>query len=201
MSDARMCPFSAICIQSMCDLSCPKNAMSDLMFSKSRIDKMSKVYQVNQLNKRKCADLIASTPAGGIKCIESVNNYDKDTNLVADTLVFVGICDNCLQHGSSISVYHLKFSTYIQDLRDSWSNGLSSSLKDIQSIILNCKLLIISGLDYIQFKDYECQILLNLLDNRTRIDQKTVIVVHSIESLSGTGTFFNAMKFRLKGST
>ena len=48
-------------------------------------------------------------------------------------------------------------------------------------------------MDYVNFKDFQCQTLLSLLQNRDKPELTTVVVSPPISALVGSGQFFNRL--------
>ena len=95
-------------------------------------------------------------------------------------------------------VVHVSYSTYIQQIKDSWSQGVSDKLQRLQNNINNVEILVISGLDYCIFNDFESQTILNLIESRKMENKYTVIVLKDISQLSGKGLFLVPLKNQLK---
>jgi DNA replication protein DnaC len=83
---------------------------------------------------------------------------------------------------------------YLNRTQQSWGNGNDEELEYINIFIQKAKVLIISNIDFIQFKDYQAQLLLNIINNRNIYRQSTITVVPKLNSLVGSGTFFTRMK-------
>lgn len=188
----RNCIFSAYCANMQCDLSCSKNAVSQILLEKSEIGPTNIANSFSINDKQKCHNIIQSS-LGRCRTVEV-----SDTIQFSDTLTYVGICDMHEGHGSNISVYHLKYSKYIQMLRDSWTYGSTTALREMQAFITSSKILVISGLDYVMFKDFECQTLLTIMQDRLKADMSTILVVKSVTELNGQGVFFKSLKGKIK---
>ena len=59
--------------------------------------------------------------------------------------------------------------------------------------------LIISHLDYINFKDFESQTLLGLLQSREGVKKSTFIVIPKSSNLIGSGSFYNILCDKIGG--
>ena len=55
-------------------------------------------------------------------------------------------------------------------------------------------MLIVSNIDFVNFKDFQCQKLLSLLQSREKPDLGTIIVSPPTQSLVGSGLFFNRLQ-------
>jgi len=62
-------------------------------------------------------------------------------------------------------------------------------------------LLIISNIDFVNFKDFQCQTLLSLLQSRDKAEFGTIIVSPQTQSLVGSGLFFNRLQETLGRTT
>ena len=84
---------------------------------------------------------------------------------------------------------------YINKLQQSW--GMSAPDDDLeytQIFIEKCKVLVVSNIDYVQFKDFHAQTLLNMAHNRKLHNQTTLVVSPDMNRLIGSGPFFVRMK-------
>lgn len=188
----RQCIFSSYCTNKQCDLACSRNAMSQLLLEKSEITINNLANSADLETKKNCHSVIQNS----FGKFQVILNHDPVN--YADVITYTGICDMCEGHGSNVSVYHLKYSKYIQMLKDSWTYGNNIKLRECQAFLSSAKLVVISGLDYMLLKDFECQTLLSLLQDRNRLDMATVVVTRSISSLNGGGVFFTSLKELLK---
>ena len=126
----------------------------------------------------------------------------KDTATITAALTYVSICKNWKGSRGSCVTYNLKFSQYLNSTKKSFSGGLSNDLEYTQIWIHTTKSLIISNMDFVNFKTFECQLLLQLIQDRnpfgSNTENTTIIVVPSISSLIGDGPFFDRMLEELK---
>jgi hypothetical protein len=120
-----------------------------------------------------------------------VTVLDKNTNAAAELLTYCGICKYWKHSRLSTVVYNLKLSQYLDSIQNSWSGRVNSDELEYKQIWSNsAKLLIISNIDYINFKDFQCRTLLSLLQARDKPDYTTIIVSPPINSLVGGEQFF-----------
>ena len=88
----------------------------------------------------------------------------------------------------------MKFSNHVESIQRSWSaKNTSDSLEYEQIWSSSAKILIISNIDYVQFKDFQSQTLLNLIHNRMNNNLTTIVVSPNLSSLIGNGVFFNKL--------
>ena len=178
-------------------MSCAKNVMSQLMLKKSDINNYSRCHEISTDTKLVCHNILEKS-YGRFSTLET-KKLNLNSSECADLLLYTAVCDMCEGYGSSISAYHLKYSSYIQSIKDSWSQGVSASLSEIQAFSSSSKVLIVSGLDYMNFKDFESQTMLVLLESRAKPNLSTVLTINSIDNLTGSGPFFTPLKDALKG--
>ena len=179
------CMFTGHCIKSSCDQSCPALQESSFLLEQNKIGLNSNVFHAD-------AALIA-------KYINIVNNSDgkvqtviaKNTNQVAELITYCGICKYWKGSRLHTAVYNLRLSQYLEGVQGSWSSNSNLDDLEYQKIwISKAKLLIISNMDFINFKDFQCQTLLTLLQSRDKPDMGTIIVTPQPQALVGSGLFF-----------
>lgn len=189
MQNKRECIFSLYCTHESCDMSCSRNAVSNILIEKSQLD--DNVYDSSYQEYSRCWEYIQSH--NGLCLIRSNDPIRK-----ANILTYVSICKLCQGYGSAVNVFHLKFSQYMNALRESWSTGVTPKLRETQAFISNSRILIISGLDYYFLKDFECQTLISIFQDRMSSSKLTIVVVRDVNALSGSGSFIIPLKDRLK---
>lgn len=184
------CIFTGHCIKAVCDQSCPDLITVNYLLERNGIIlnqklKNSKVFNTNPDLLRKYSDTLKRCEG---RLITIISN---DTNTTTEMLTYCSICDNWKNSRLHTVVYNLRLSQYLENLSNSWSNKSSSDDFDYQKIwISNAKVLIISNIDYVNFKEFQCQTLLSLLQSRDKPDMTTVIVSPKLSSLVGNGQFF-----------
>ena len=105
---------------------------------------------------------------------------------VSQLLTYVAICRHWKGNRLHCSVYHLKLSSYLDSMQRSWATKTVSEDFEYQEIWMKtAKVLIISGLDFISFKDFNAQTLLNLIHDRAASNLLTVVVTPPISQLVG----------------
>lgn len=194
-ADVRNCIFSSQCTSDKCDYSCVKNTMSELLLEKSEISFRSDCYKIpSQVSERYLQ--LANIYDGKLVTLEV-----KNPQFVAEGLTYSYICKLCEGHGSKITVYHMKYSKYLQAIKDSWTSGISPQLKEQQAFCNTSKVLIISSLDFVMYSDFECQTLLNLFQDRSKPGLCTFIVLSKISSLvsKNNSPFYEMLKSQLEG--
>lgn len=192
MKTTRFCTCSGQCAKDECDMSCSKNTMLQLHLEKSNIDNVSPAFSICSENMEKFWDIISSTN-GTYRIIQC-----KKASKCAEYMTYCAICKLGYNRGSSISVYHLDYNSYVQMIKDSWSGGVTMKLREIQAFVSSAAVLIVSGIDYCVFNDFECQTLMQILDERQKIGKSTLYLVSDITFLAGKGSFFPSMKQKFK---
>lgn len=121
------------------------------------------------------------------------------TTFVADLLTYCGICQTWKGSQLHCVTYNLKFSQYIDAVQKSWnSGGQTSDAEYMRMWAESAKILIISNIDFINFKDFQCQQLLTLLQSRVSSELTTIVVSPPISNLVGDGPFFARLCDMLK---
>ena len=183
------CIFSGHCIKSTCDQSCPAFVESSFLLEQNGISINSNVFHTDATVLSKYNKIIENSE-GKLQTVIA-----KNTNSISELLTYCGICKYWKGSRLHTVVYNLKLSQYLEGIQNSWSN--TSNLDDLeyQKIwVSKAKLLIISNIDYVNFKDFQCQTLLSLLQTRDKPEFGTIIVSPQTQTLVGSGLFFNRLQ-------
>lgn len=102
-----------------------------------------------------------------------------------DEITYCGIGRYHEKSAMHVVVYNLHLGEYCQAIRDSWSNGgyLPSSHDMKEYYINHTKLLIISGTDYMTFREMETQKLLNIIQVRQRKGLATILCIPDVSKV------------------
>lgn len=183
------CIFSGHCIKTTCDQSCPAFVESSFLLEQNGIEINSNVFHADPLLLSKYNKIVEGAE-GKLQTIIA-----KNTNAVSELIAYCGICKYWRGSRLHTSVYTLKLSQYLDRVQNSWSNNSNLDDLDMQKRwISNAKLLVISNIDFVNFKDYQCETLLKLLQSRDKKDLGTIIVSPPTQSLVGSGLFFNRLQ-------
>lgn len=183
------CIFSGHCIKSCCDQSCPALAESSHLLAQNGIGLNSNVFHTES-NILARYNRIIENSDGRLQTVVANN-----TNQVAELLAYCGICKYWKGSRLHTVVYSLKLSQYLESIQNSWSRASNTDDLEYQDIwIKKAKLLIISNMDYVNFKDFQCQTLLSLLQSRDKPEFGTIIVTPNPKSLVGGGLFFTRLQ-------
>ena len=190
------CMFTGHCIKSSCDPSCPALTESSFLLEQNGIGLNSNVFHTdaNLLHKY---NKIVENAEGKIQTVIA-----KNTNSVAEVITYCGICKYWKGSRLHTAVYNLRLSQYLDAIQGSWSSQSNLDDLEYQKIwISKAKLLIISNIDYVNFKDFQCQQLLSLLQSRDKPEMGTIIVSPTTNALVGNGLFFNRLQETLGRTT
>ena len=194
------CIFTGHCIEEQpCNTSCPALAQTSYLLERNDIKMSSPVFKMSESELKKYYNVLSES-AGKIATMV-VSNGDF-TNQAADALTYCAICENWRGSQLHCTVYNLKLGPYIDTLKKSWSfgddNDTSDKVSQVKIWARDAKVLIISNLDFINFKDFPCQTLLSLLQSRAGSDLTTIVVSPPVTSLVGEGQFFARLTALLK---
>lgn len=183
------CPFIGFCMENTCDRACPRFAEISYLLERNGILESVDVY-VDALKMRDTASEWIKKSAGKLGCVISANTISTTC-----AITYAAVCENWLGNQLHCSVYNLKFSQYLDLMQKSWSaKDPIESLEMIDIWIRSAKILIVSNIDFVQFKDFQAQILLNLIHERMDSRQTTIVVSPSLNNLVGNGAFYTRLR-------
>lgn len=188
------CIFSSHCTELVCDNSCPRLVESSYLLERNDININHSVFHSDRGKLASIAQFL-SNHVGSMYVVVSHNTVSD-----SDMYTYVGICQNWAGSRLHCNVYNLKFSKYLDAIRQSWSlKSEPDSLQYTKIWANSAKLLIISNLDYVNFGDFESQTLLTLLQDRERKDVTTILVSPPPNQLVGkpTSLFFKSLRSKL----
>ena len=187
------CIFNGHCIEEHdCNMSCPILAQTSYLFELNDIRMTNPVFRMSNSELDKYYKIFWESIGKTTTVVAPAGNF---TNQVADALTYCAICDNWRGSQLHSTVYNLKFNQYLDTLQSSWSFGNDSSDKIEQMKIWtsHARVLIVSNLDFVNFKDFQSQTLLSLLQSRVGCDYCTMVVTPPTSSLVGEGQFFSRL--------
>lgn len=183
------CIFSGHCIKTTCDQSCPALVESSFLMEQNGIGINSGVFHSDPALLSKYNKVVENAE-GKLQTIIA-----KNTNTVSELVAYCGICKYWRGSRLHTSVYTLKLSQHLDKVQNSWSGNSNLDDLEYQKLwIEKAKLLIISNIDYVNFKDYQCETLLKLLQSRDKEDMGTIIISPPTQNLVGSGLFFNRLQ-------
>ena len=186
------CIFTAHCTEAVCDRSCPILAETSYLLERNNIHIDSPVFNSNMKDIQSATSVLDKINTMPNKLGVVISN---NTISISTLLTYCAICRHWQGNRLHCSVYNLKFSNYVEAIQKSWSTTSNSDLLEYEQIwSTTSSVLIISNIDYVQFKDFQSQTLLNLIQTRINNGLTTIIVSPKLQSLVGTGQFFNRMQ-------
>lgn len=191
------CIFNGHCTEeNLCNTSCPILAQTSYLLERNNISMNNSVFKMSSEEIQKYTKLLALAEGKTASVIVSGGSF---TNQAADALTYCAICEHWKGSQLHCTVYNLKFAQYIEALQKSWSFNSDSSEVDYMKIwATEAQVLIISNIDFINFKDFQCQTLLSLLQSRIGTNLTTIVVSPPTSSLVGEGQFFSRLTDMLK---
>lgn len=190
------CIFTGHCMNYRCDRSCPMLVQTGYLLERNNLSLNNPVFNSDPKSIESCMKLIDNRK-GKLSVVIDKHNTSKH----ADLLTYCSICKYWKGSQLHSVVYHLKYSRYIDLIQKSWSSHDSEELDYMQIWARQSKVLIISGIDFVNFKTFQCQSLLELLQSRSSDpDNTTIIVSPALSSLVGEGGFFGRLLEILRGA-
>lgn len=186
------CVFDSYCCAEICDRSCPKWAQMNYLMMRNSLTSSSRPFQMKKSSLAKYVDLYerGKGRTSAVQC--------KDAISVSEALAYVCVCNNWKGSAMRVRCYHLVFSQYMESLQSSWNSSKPSETAQYADLwAKSCNDLVVSGLDYVNFKDYQSQLVLQLIQDRERQGKTTYVVIPSIGNLSGQGKMFDLLKSKL----
>lgn len=191
------CVFSAHCTEEKCDAACPIYAETSYLLERNGININNRVFKANP---DKIVDTVNTldTYTGKFRVVISHNTVS-----TADLITYCAICKNWRGSQLHCTVYNLKFNKYWKLVTQTWNKNDSDSeeLNYMKVWSTNAKVLIISGIDYINFGDYECAELLSIIQSRQSSEYTTILVSPPANELVGKGMRFIQLQKLLPGGS
>lgn len=183
------CPFKQYCRQNQCKIICADLVEYEYLMERNGLLNNKSVLSFSTKCLQHASECLVASE-GVYKVVISDNTSD-----TASCLTYAAICNHYKGNTLHCSVYHLNFMEYINRTQQSWSiNGSDDDLDYINIFLDKAKVVIVSNIDFIQFKDFQAQTLLNLAHNRKLHGLSTIIVSPKLNSLVGSGPFFSRLK-------
>lgn len=193
------CIFTAHCTEFTCDKSCPVLAETSYLLERNNLDFSSFVFRNNEFSIDAILNVLDSHK-GELITINAPSN----TNTVrcADMITYCAICRYWKGSRLHCDVYNLRYARYLDELKKSWGGkSESEELEYMRIWSESAKVLVVSNFDYINFGDFECQTLLNLIQLRQAANLTTVLVAPLfIQSSKSNALFFQTLRELLKST-
>ena len=185
------CIFTSHCTEQTCDKSCPILAETSYLLERNNIQMNNPVFQASDENVAQALDALHRFKGntGGVV----VSSGALSTVQVADLITYCAICENWKGSGLHCTVYNLRYAKYLDEMKQSW--GMKSELESFEYMKIwaeSAKVLIVSNFDFVNFKDFEAQTLLNLIQLRSSSEYTTILVSPPTKALlHNKGIFIN----------
>lgn len=185
------CIFSPHCTEVICDMSCPILAEVDNLLARNQIQLSDPVFNSTDTELSRANELLDLAENKG-RLLPVISN---DTIKVSNLLTYAQICRVWKGNGLHCSVYNLQFSRYMNSVQKGFNQkGNDDDFEYIQIWVNSAKTLIISNLDYVNFRDFPSQTLLNMLQTRQVSRLTTILVMPRVSSLIGDGMAFGRLQ-------
>jgi hypothetical protein len=189
------CIFSAHCIEQICDKSCPTYTETSYLLERNGITLNNQIFNIPNKDIEKSLSILDKADKK-FKIVVTDN-----TSEVSNLLTYCAICFNWQGSRLHCNVYNLKFSNHVEAIQKSWNYKNSpESLEYEQIWTKTAKILIISNIDFVNFKEFQAQTLLNMIHERKDNGLTTIVVSPEVDTLIGSGSFYNRMKLLFEGS-
>lgn len=193
------CMFTAHCTELVCDKSCPILAETSYLLERNNINPDSFVFGKNEFDENEILKVLD-------RCKNSLCTYIVPKNSTsircADMITYCAICQNWKGSRLHCDVYNLRYSRYLEEIRNSWNGNSSEDLEYMRIWSDNAKVLVVSNFDYVNFGDFECQTLLNLIQSRQIKNLSTILVSPQLVNLMSSkgSVFLKPLKDIMKSS-
>lgn len=186
------CPFDAFCTQSICDQACVRWAQMDYLMMRNELTLSSSSFSMSSSNLEKYDKIYQS-------CLDKTSVLQSSNTVTcSEYLKYIMVCNCWPKSAIKVRCYSLSFSNYVQQLQHSWSSNKSDDFEYTEIWSRSSQVLIISGLDYVNFKDFQSQVLLQLIQDREQEHKTTIIISPQLDKLVGNGAMFNLMLNKLR---
>lgn len=186
------CIFTPHCLERLCDKSCPAYVETSYLLERNGLIGNKFVYSLPDVLIDRSTKILNDEDS--LICVTCSSSYT--TFQIADAVTFVAICRNWRGNRLHCNVYNLRYSKYLEDIRRSWTTRAESDDLEYNKIFVqSAKILIVSGLDYVNFGDFESQTLLSIIQDRQSSGLKTIIVIPPLHTLISTksSAFYDAL--------
>lgn len=189
------CIFTAHCMESCCDKSCPMLVETSYLLERNNISMSSPVFYKYSDKIDTFCKLIDDAEG---RLSGYVVTKDMTTTEAADLITYCAICKYWKGSQLHCTVYNLRFSKYLDELKKSWNSKLESESLEFMNIWTeSAKVLIISNFDYIKFGDFESQTMLNMIQTRQAAGLTTIFVTPPTHNLICGNSSFATILMRM----
>lgn len=185
------CLFKEFCMEQECQRICPSLIETTYLMQRNEFHDNDSALRRSVKQLDAVQKLLKSESL--IKCVRVRRAKDNTENTVTlgNLLTYVAICNSWRKNGLSPAVYHLRYINHIDALQRSWSKHKPSDALEMEQIWINeSKLLIVSGMDFVDYNDFRAQTILGIVHSRLGKGLPTILVVPE-QSLVGKSMFLN----------
>lgn len=188
------CMFSPYCCATLCDRSCPKWALTDYLLMRNGLSYSSRPFKMKQSSLDNYIEVYNKAVQSG----KALTVTCKDPVKVAEVMSYIAVCNTWNGSAMRVKCYHLLYSQYLESIQSSFGGRLNDDTAYAELWAKSCNVLVISGIDYVNFKDFQSQKILQLLQDRERKRKATIIVGPKVENIMGSGKMYDLLltKFR-----
>lgn len=184
-----------------CGESCPVWAVTEFLLRKNNLLGTNVMSRMTRSVVQTCDKIIE----GAMTSTDSFVTYIPQSiscNEAANLLTYYGICTNWRGSAFSTVVYNLNFSTYINEVKKSWNNSNLDKFTEfdyIRSIIEGkvegkaTNILILSGIEFVNFKDFACEQMFDIINCRQSKHLPLIIVSPEASNIVGEGPLFGKL--------
>lgn len=190
------CMFSPYCCATLCDRSCPKWAQTDYLLMRNGLSYSSRAFRMKQSSLNKYISVYEKA----CSCGSAVTVTCKDAVKVAEVMSYVAVCNTWQGSAMRVKCYHLLYSQYLESVQSSFGGRMNEDAQYAELWSKSCNVLVISGIDYVNFKDFQSQKLLQLLQDRERKRKATIIVSPKVENIMGGGKMYDLLLSKLRSN-
>lgn len=190
------CMFSPYCCATLCDRSCPKWAQTDYLLMRNGLSYSSRPFRMKQSS----LDKYISVYEKACSCGSAVTVTCKDAVKVAEVMSYIAVCNTWQGSAMRVKCYHLLYSQYLESVQSSFGGRMNEDAQYAELWSKSCNVLVISGIDYVNFKDFQSQKLLQLLQDRERKRKATIIVSPKVENIMGGGKMYDLLLSKLRSN-
>lgn len=184
------CIFTAHCTEAFCDKSCPVLVETSYLLERNNLNFNNPVFSASEDKVQNMLRVLSVAENRSNKLGVYVSSNDT-TIQSADLLTYCSICKYWKGSRLHCNVYNLKYSKFIDETKKTWTGPETDNYQYMKIWSETAKVLIISNFDYVDFKDFESQTMLNLIQQRQANNLVTILVSPQIGSLvSGKKSLF-----------
>lgn len=182
------CPYTGHCIKPECTMACVEYGEMTYLLERNGIEKTNSVFNRSPKILRDGMSVLHESEG---KLTYLVSDHVKETS---DLLSYLAICENWYGNRLHCCVYHLDFYKFLEQTQKSWSmTSMPDDLEYSQIWMNSAKILVISNFEFVQFKDFQAQTMLNIINSRMNDGKTTILVGPPLASLVGVnGSVFFA---------